>query len=82
MTFETGLSDFHKMTVTVMKKYFKKVEAKYFHLFTLALVPIRKTFLFPILYPIFDFLDRIFLSNKLIGKYGWIMAIEISDPIK
>ena len=24
MTFETGLSDFHKMTVTVMKRYFKK----------------------------------------------------------
>ena len=26
MTVETGLSDFHKMTVTVMKKYFKKKE--------------------------------------------------------
>ena len=24
MTVETGLSDFHKMTVTVMKKHFKK----------------------------------------------------------
>ena len=24
MTVETGLSDFHKMTVTVMKRYFKK----------------------------------------------------------
>ena len=24
MTIETGLSDFHKMTVTVMKRYFKK----------------------------------------------------------
>ena len=26
MTIETGLSDFHKMTVTVMKRYFKKNE--------------------------------------------------------
>ena len=26
MTIETGLSDFHKMTVTVMKKYYKKLE--------------------------------------------------------
>ena len=26
ITVETGLSDFHKMTVTVMKKYFKKKE--------------------------------------------------------
>ena len=65
----------------VMEKYFKKVEAKYFHLATLALVPLRKTFLFPVLYPIFDFIDKLLLSNKLIGKYGWIMAIELSDPI-
>ena len=27
-TFETGLSDFHKMTVTVLKIYFQKREAK------------------------------------------------------
>lgn len=66
----------------VMKKYFKTVEAKYFHLTTLALVPLRKSWLFPILYPIFDFVDRILLSNKLTGKYGWIMAVELSDPIK
>ena len=26
MTVETGLSDVHKMTVTVMKKYYKKIE--------------------------------------------------------
>lgn len=66
----------------LMRKYFNKVEAKYFHLFTLALVPLRKTFIFPVLYPVFDFLDKILLSNKLMGKYGWIMAIELSEPIK
>jgi len=66
----------------VMKKYFEKVEARYFHLLTLSLVPIRKTFLFPILYPIFDFIDRILLSTKFLGKYGWIMAIELSNPKK
>ena len=66
----------------LMKKYFHNVEAKYFHLLTLSLVPLRKTFLFPILYPVFDFLDKILLSTKLTGKYGWIMAIELSDPIK
>ena len=66
----------------VMKKYFKTVNAKYFHLSTLALVPFRKTLLFPILYPVLDFLDKIILSNKFLGKYGWIMAIELSDPIK
>lgn len=66
----------------VMKKYFNKVEARYFHLLTLSLVPLRKSFIFPILYPIFDFIDRILLSTQMVGKYGWIMAIELSDPIK
>lgn len=66
----------------VMKKYFKNVDAKYFHLLTLSLVPLRKTFLFPLLYPVLDFLDKILLSSKFVGKYGWIMAIELSEPIK
>lgn len=66
----------------VMKKYFKNIKVKYFHLFSLALVPLRKTFLFPILYPFFNYIDKIFLSNRFTGKYGWIMAIELSDPIK
>jgi len=29
-----------------------------------------------------DFLDRIILSTKFVGKYGWIMSIQLSDPIK
>ena len=66
----------------IMKKYFNKVEARYFHLTSLALVPFRKTFLFPLMMPIFNLIDSILLSNKLIGKYGWIMAIELSDPKK
>ena len=66
----------------VMKKYFKNVNVKYFHLTSLALVPIRKTFLFPLLLPLFNFFDKILLSNKFIGKYGWIMAIELSNPKK
>ena len=65
-----------------MKKYFKNVNVKYFHLTSLALVPIRKTFLFPLLLPLFNFFDKILLSNKFIGMYGWIMAIELSNPKK
>lgn len=66
----------------IMKKYFKNINVKYFHLTALALVPLRKTFIFPFLLPIFNFFDRILLSNKLIGKYGWIMAVELSNPYK
>lgn len=66
----------------IMRKYFNGINVKYFHLTALALVPIRKTFLFPILLPVFNFIDKILLSNKFTGKYGWIMAIELSDPRK
>lgn len=69
-------------SLEIMKKYFAKVEVKFFHLSVLALVPLRKTFLFPYIIPIFNFVDRILLSTKFIGKYGWIMAVELSDPIK
>jgi len=66
----------------VMKKYFKNVNVKYFHLTSLALVIFRKTFIFPLLLPVFNFVDKILLSNKFLGKYGWIMAIELSNPKK
>lgn len=66
----------------VMRKYFNGVNVKFFHLTSLGLVPLRKTFLFPLLLPVTDFVDRLILSNQLIGKYGWIMAIELSDPKK
>jgi ubiquinone/menaquinone biosynthesis C-methylase UbiE len=66
----------------VMKKYFNEVNVKFFHLASLALVPIRKTFLFPLLLPFANFIDSILLSNQLIGKYGWIMAIELVGPKK
>ena len=66
----------------VMKKYFNKIDVKYFHLASLALVPFRKTFLFPLLIPVFNAIDSVLLSNKFIGKYGWIMAVELSEPKK
>tara|TARA_B100000575_G_scaffold294540_1_gene311316 strand:- start:548 stop:1393 length:846 start_codon:yes stop_codon:yes gene_type:complete len=69
-------------SLNVMKKYFNGVTPKFFHLFSLALVPFRKTFIFPLLYPILNFLDRLVLSNKFLGKYGWIMAVELSNPKK
>lgn len=69
-------------SLDLMKKYFDNVNVKYFHLSALALVPIRKTFLFPILLPLFDFIDGILLSTKFLGKYGWIMAVELANPKK
>ena len=67
-------------SLTIMEKYFHEVNPKFFHLSSLVLVPLRKTFLFPMLLPVFDLLDRLLLSSKLIGKYGWIMAVELKNP--
>lgn len=66
----------------VMKKYFEHVDVKFFHLTSLLLVPLRKTFLFRPLLPVFNFIDKLILSSQLVGKYGWIMAIELRNPKK
>lgn len=65
-----------------MRKYFGKVEVKFFHLSALALVPLRKTFLFRFLLPVFNFIDGILLPTQFLGKYGWIMAVELGQPKK
>ena len=69
-------------SLEVMRKYFKRVEVKFFHLTSLALVPFRKTYLFRLLMPICNLVDNILLSNAFIGKYGWIMIVELSGPKK
>ena len=69
-------------SLDVMERYFSQVNVRFFHLSALALVPLRKTFLFPILLPIFNAIDSVLLSTRLVGKYGWIMSIELSGPRK
>jgi len=69
-------------SLEVMREYFQEVNVKFFHLTSLALVPLRKTFLFPVLLPIFNFIDSLLLKPQFIGKYGWIMLIELSSPKK
>lgn len=69
-------------SLQLMKKYFKTVNVRFFHLTSLALVPIRKTAIFKYLYPLFDSVDKLILKVPFIGKYGWIMIIEIADPKK
>ena len=69
-------------SLDLMKKYFSKVDVNFFHFFSLLLVPLRKTKFFKFIYPFIDKLDKLFLSNKFFGKYGWIMIIELSNPKK
>jgi ubiquinone/menaquinone biosynthesis C-methylase UbiE len=69
-------------SLEIMKIFFNEVNVKFFHLASLALVPIRKTRLFPVLLPVFNKIDEILLSNQIIGKYGWIMIVELKEPKK
>ena len=52
---ETGLSDFHKMTVTVIKTYFKELGAKIINYGTIKTSPMRTT-------------NKLFLMNSKIGR--------------
>ncbi len=69
-------------SLATISKYFDKVDVKFFHLASLAAVPFRKTFLFKPLLMILNRIDNLILSNKTIGKFAWIMIIEISNPKK
>lgn len=69
-------------SLDTMRKYFKRVDAHFFHLAALAAVPFRKTFLFRPMRSALNAIDRLLLSNQAIGKYAWIMVITIADPIK
>lgn len=65
-----------------MRKHFHQVNVRFFHLTSLALVPFRKTPLFRWALPVFELVDRAVLSVPAIGKFGWIMIIELGSPRK
>ncbi len=67
-------------SLATMKKYFSTVEARYFHLAAIAAVPFRKTPIFRPLRAALNAVDRVLLSNRLIGKYAWIMVVTLGDP--
>ena len=69
-------------SLDIMRKHFGAVNVKFFHLTSLALVPFRKTRLFPKLLRLFDAIDRVLLANRFIGKFAWIMVVELGQPKK
>jgi len=68
--------------LAVFRKHFAEVEVRFFHLFTLAAVPFRKTGIFQPLRRILESMDRLALGNGVIGKYAWIMVVTASNPKK
>lgn len=68
--------------LSVARKYFCKVDVKFFHLAVLAAVPFRKTRFFKPMRTFLNKIDSILLRNETLGKYGWIMIIIMSEPKK
>lgn len=69
-------------SLDIVRKYFRSVDVRFFHLASLAAVPFRRTPIFKPLRGVLDRLDRLLLSNHFIGKYAWIMVFVVGDPIK
>lgn len=65
-----------------VRKHFRQVHVRFFHLAALAAVPLRKTPLFRPVRAVLDAVDRVLLAPQAIGKYAWIMVFEMRDPIK
>ena len=62
------------------KKYFNKVNIKYFHLFALGAIPFRKFFFFNSLLSLLELIDRLFLKIPLVRRWAWVAVIEFSNP--
>ncbi len=69
-------------SLDIVRKYFSKVDVRFFHLASLCAVPFRKTPFFRPLRVALDTVDNLLLANKTLGKFAWIMIFVMSDPIK
>jgi len=64
------------------KRYFGKVEVKFFHLATLAAVPFRNSRLFNCMLEILDKVDSVLLGLPLIKWWAWQVVFVLSQPNK
>jgi ubiquinone/menaquinone biosynthesis C-methylase UbiE len=64
-----------------MRKYFRQVEVRSFHLVVLAAVPLRSTPLFEPVRKALDAIDRAILRAPGIRRQGWMACFLLSDPI-
>lgn len=68
--------------LAIARKYFHKVDVRFFHLAVLASVPFRKTRFFKPVRSFLNKIDSILLRSERIGKYGWIMIFTMGEPKK
>lgn len=71
-----------KPAFDVARKYFGKVEIRFFHLFSLFSVPFRNTFLFNPLLTALEWLDDVVLKIPGVKWQAWQAVIVLSEPKK
>jgi hypothetical protein len=64
-----------------MRKYFRTVEVRTFHLAVLAAVPLRNTPIFKPLRAALDGVDSLILRMPGVRKHAWIATFLLSDPM-
>lgn len=65
-----------------MRKYFKQVEVRTFHLAVLAAVPLRTTRVFNRVRGALEAVDRVILRVPGLERQGWMGCFLLSDPIQ
>jgi ubiquinone/menaquinone biosynthesis C-methylase UbiE len=64
-----------------MRKYFKRVDVRSFHLAVLAAVPLRNTPVFGAVRATLGAVDKVILRVPGIDRQGWMACFLLSDPI-
>jgi 2-polyprenyl-3-methyl-5-hydroxy-6-metoxy-1,4-benzoquinol methylase len=64
------------------RRYFRRVDVKYYALFPLLLIPIRRTKLFRRLLPVFEAVDAAaFSAVPFLGRFAWCSILTLSEPV-
>lgn len=72
----------HKKDIQLAKKYFSKVETRFFHLATLLAIPFRYLPGFYFLLGILEKIDSAILQLPLVKWLAWQVAFTLSEPKK
>lgn len=68
--------------VALATRYFDRVEARCFHLATLAAVPFRRSALFPLLLKALETVDDVLLRLPVVKWHAWMVVMTLSKPKK
>jgi ubiquinone/menaquinone biosynthesis C-methylase UbiE len=74
---------FTKSDVMFAGKYFRRVNADYFNIFTLLTIPLRNTKLFRPLFHFFHAIDQLIITLIPPLRYwAWVVVLDLSEPVK